>query len=172
VATGIIVFNIVLNFFLVFPSNLDFSGGLLGTYRNVGEWLENNTDESSRIAVAMDVGAIGYYSEREIIDLAGLNTLEVIPYLPDSMQYVFVSQPDHLVITGETKQYELLSVPEYHDIAFPLLSLRMDRGFRTEVEEATGGRQQEYQYVTIYELSWPQLVSEVNIRSCGRLEFR
>lgn len=45
-------------------------------------WIKNNTNESDIIATH-DVGAIGYYSERKIIDVAGLITPELITKLHD-----------------------------------------------------------------------------------------
>ncbi len=43
-------------------------------------WIKNNTNENDLIATH-DVGAIGYYSERKIIDVAGLITPELITKL-------------------------------------------------------------------------------------------
>jgi hypothetical protein len=40
-------------------------------------WVKQNTPQGSRIA-AHDIGALGYYSNRKIIDLAGLVNPEVI----------------------------------------------------------------------------------------------
>jgi 4-amino-4-deoxy-L-arabinose transferase-like glycosyltransferase len=154
VTVSIVIFNIALNMFLVLPSNLDFSSGLLDTYRDVGNWLRNNTKESSRIAVAIDVGTIGYFSKREIIDLGGLNTLEVIPYLPNSIQYVFVSKPDYLVVTGESEQYRLVNEPIFEEVASPVFSLPMEIGMRANIDQATGGSQKFDQFVTVYQLLW------------------
>ena len=45
-------------------------------------WIASNTDEGALIA-AHDIGALGYFGGRSIIDLAGLVTPEVIPILRD-----------------------------------------------------------------------------------------
>ena len=45
-------------------------------------WIAKNTPTDATIA-AHDIGALGYYSEREIIDLAGLISPEVIPFIRD-----------------------------------------------------------------------------------------
>jgi tetratricopeptide (TPR) repeat protein len=42
-----------------------------------GKWLKKNTDESAVVATH-DIGAIAFYSERKIIDIAGLITPELI----------------------------------------------------------------------------------------------
>lgn len=43
-------------------------------------WIKENIPESSLIA-AHDIGALGYYGEHDILDLAGLITPEVIPFI-------------------------------------------------------------------------------------------
>ena len=45
-------------------------------------WIKQHTEEESIIA-AHDIGALGYFGERQIRDLAGLITPEVIPFLWD-----------------------------------------------------------------------------------------
>ena len=45
-------------------------------------WIKQHTEEGSIIA-AHDIGALGYFGERQIRDLAGLITPEVIPFLWD-----------------------------------------------------------------------------------------
>jgi hypothetical protein len=45
-------------------------------------WINANTDVRARIA-AHDIGALGFFSQRELIDLAGLVSPEVIPFIRD-----------------------------------------------------------------------------------------
>ncbi len=45
-------------------------------------WIMENSQEDDLIA-AHDIGAIGYFTEREIIDLAGLISPDVIPFIRD-----------------------------------------------------------------------------------------
>ena len=45
-------------------------------------WLRENTPPDALIAVH-DIGAIGYYAQRPLLDLAGLVTPEVIPFIRD-----------------------------------------------------------------------------------------
>lgn len=63
-------------------------------------WIKQNTPEKSKIAVH-DIGAMGYFSDREIIDLAGLINPEVIPFIRDEIrleQYIKSEKADYLVI--------------------------------------------------------------------------
>ncbi len=48
-------------------------------------WLNENTDPGDLIAVH-DIGAVGYLSDRTLVDLAGLITPEVIPFMTDAEQ--------------------------------------------------------------------------------------
>jgi arabinofuranosyltransferase len=45
-------------------------------------WIQGNTPTSARIA-AHDVGALGYFGNRQILDMAGLTSEEAIPILRD-----------------------------------------------------------------------------------------
>jgi arabinofuranosyltransferase len=70
----------------------------------MGRWLAQNTPVGARIATH-DIGALGYYSGRHIIDTAGLVTPQVLNYLTpgmaaDSGVLAFLQQerPDYLVI--------------------------------------------------------------------------
>ncbi|HEY83530.1 MAG TPA: hypothetical protein G4N96_00245 [Chloroflexi bacterium] len=47
-------------------------------------WLRQNTDADTIIA-AHDIGAIGYFTERPLVDLAGLITPQVIPFMRDEV---------------------------------------------------------------------------------------
>jgi hypothetical protein len=46
-------------------------------------WLEQNTDPDDLLAVH-DIGAVGYLLDRPLLDLAGLITPEVIPFMTDA----------------------------------------------------------------------------------------
>jgi len=48
-----------------------FSRGVQDCFYGTGEWLRDNTPPDAVIA-ALDIGALGYASERRILDLAGL----------------------------------------------------------------------------------------------------
>ena len=75
-------------------------------YRDVGEWLQENTLPSSSVGT-LEVGIIGYYSQRKIIDFAGLIQPIVGDQLTKSSTYddsavwaVDHFQPDYLVLNA------------------------------------------------------------------------
>lgn len=49
------------------------------------QWIAQNTPPEALIA-AHDIGAVGYFSDRQLIDLAGLVSPEVIPFIRDEQQ--------------------------------------------------------------------------------------
>jgi hypothetical protein len=63
-------------------------------------WIADNLEEEAVIA-AHDIGALGYYSQREIIDMAGLVSPDVIPFINDEDQlktYLDQQNADYLVV--------------------------------------------------------------------------
>jgi hypothetical protein len=70
-----------------------------GEMVTVAHWLVDNTAPDAIIA-SHDIGAIGYFAERPLLDLAGLITPEIIPLLSNEAalaQYVLASDADYLV---------------------------------------------------------------------------
>lgn len=80
-------------------------------------WIAENTETGSLIA-AHDIGALGYFSDREIIDLAGLVTPEVIPFIRDENKlaaYITGKKADYLMIfPGWYPQLADEATPVYH----------------------------------------------------------
>jgi hypothetical protein len=69
------------------------------------KWLYTNTQAESRLAVH-DIGAVGYFSNREVIDLAGLVNPEVIPFIRDEKQL-------HTYLSSQNVQY-LVTFPGWY----------------------------------------------------------
>ncbi len=67
------------------------------------QWIAVNTDVEAVIA-AHDIGALGYFGGRDILDLAGLVSPEVIPFIRDEARlsvYVGEAGGDYLMtLTG------------------------------------------------------------------------
>jgi hypothetical protein len=68
----------------------------------MGRWLKEATQPGESIAVS-DIGAIGYFSNRRVIDLEGLVTPAVLPFRESRryVEFVSVAQPAMLVIFPE-----------------------------------------------------------------------
>jgi hypothetical protein len=67
----------------------------------LGRWVDANLPRRARLAVN-DIGAIAYFSRREIVDLMGLVTPEVLPYRRQGEEGVirFVNEvcPDYVIV--------------------------------------------------------------------------
>ena len=61
----------------------DDVGFIEGEMVAVAQWLDEHTSPGDLIAVH-DIGAIGYLTDRPLLDLAGLITPEVIPFIADA----------------------------------------------------------------------------------------
>jgi hypothetical protein len=67
---------------------------------NTARWLAGNTAPGATVA-AHDIGALGFFGDRQILDLAGLITPDVIPFIRDEGRiedYLDTKQADYLVI--------------------------------------------------------------------------
>jgi hypothetical protein len=63
-------------------------------------WIKENTSEDSIVA-AHDIGAMGYFGERQIIDLAGLIEPDIIPIIRDEpkiKEYLLKEEANYLVV--------------------------------------------------------------------------
>ena len=81
------------------------------------KWVANNTDPQARFAVH-DIGAFGYFSQRDLVDLAALASPEVIPFIRDEARLaLFLDEQnvDYLVTFPDWyPQLVLLATPVYH----------------------------------------------------------
>jgi hypothetical protein len=72
----------------------------------LGKWVDVNVPRDALIA-ANDVGAIEYFSNRPLLDLVGLVTPEILPYIqasegpqgePEIVDYVRQRRPDYIIV--------------------------------------------------------------------------
>ncbi len=77
-------------------------GVQIPSYRQAGQWLAANTPPQATVGVA-DVGLIGYYSQRPMIDFWGLLDRNVADALArrDVVWALVANQPDYLALYGE-----------------------------------------------------------------------
>lgn len=72
-----LLFNGWIFFGQVVPHAQKFPVGVRECYLGMGQWLSQNTPEDAVIA-ALDIGAVGYASERRVLDLMGLVSPEIL----------------------------------------------------------------------------------------------
>jgi hypothetical protein len=68
--------------------------------RETGQWIKANTPQQAVIG-AHDIGAIGYFSGRVLVDTAGLITPEVVPFIGDEatmLAFLEDREVDYIVI--------------------------------------------------------------------------
>ncbi|MFH1845590.1 MAG: hypothetical protein ABIF77_20590 [bacterium] len=86
------------------PHAQDFSRGVNDCYLGIGEWLARESASDALVA-ALDIGAVGYASERRVLDLMGLVSPELIDLgheigfeeMVASGAWLDVERPDYLV---------------------------------------------------------------------------
>lgn len=85
------------------------------------QWVKQNTPPEARIA-AHDIGALGYFSGRNILDLAGLVSPDVIPFIRDEerlSQWLTDSRADFLVTFPDWYPKLILTAPLVFQTAAP-----------------------------------------------------
>jgi len=109
VATLLVAFVIVLQVW-GFLSIKDRVDSRLAIYRDAGIWLQQNT-EPDAVIEALEVGIIGYYSERRIVDIAGLIQPEIAQRFSAGGGYDYTAwwafhhfRPTHLVLQDKLFQ--------------------------------------------------------------------
>ena len=92
----------------------------------LGRWIDANLPRRARLAVN-DIGAIAYFSRREIIDLMGLVTPEAVPYRRQGgdavLRFVVDACPDYIVIFPDW--FPRLAARA--DLLEPLTRVRLER---------------------------------------------
>jgi hypothetical protein len=101
---------------------------------NIGRWVAANTPSRARLAVN-DIGAIAYVSRRQIIDLMGLVTPEILPFRRQGedgvIRFLAEACPDYVVIFPTW--FPRLAARE--DLLEPLYRVRLEH------VEVSGGRE-------------------------------
>lgn len=89
-------------------------------YEELGRWFHDNTPPEASIAIS-DVGAVGYFSERHILDMFGLIDPHIahlrgrMHYKADP-QYILSKAPEYIVLVSlndEGKGYSFQRIPDY-----------------------------------------------------------
>lgn len=111
---------------LVLPQVRSWTAGMHQCLIPWGKWFEAHTPAQSVIA-ARDIGALGYYSRRRVVDLAGLVTPQMVPILQKQsvedatadFAFASFSRPDFLVDVAP-RAYDLVSRSRYATALVPI----------------------------------------------------
>lgn len=124
----------------VFWTDVAFINGEMG---QTATWLKSNVPPDARIA-AHDIGMVGYELNRPLIDLAGLITPEVIPFINDEtrlLDFMRSREIDYVVVFPDWS-------PSYR---------RMVEDQRLEAVHDSGfawARRQDRENMTVYQAAW------------------
>ncbi|MFI5370071.1 MAG: hypothetical protein ACHQ52_00840 [Candidatus Eisenbacteria bacterium] len=110
----------------VVPQVNSFTPALQGSLLRWGGWFRGHTPPEAVIA-APDIGAVGYASDRRIVDLAGLVTPEMVPFLmrepmEDAIAgfaFAAFSRPDYLM-DRDPRPFGLLERSKYAACLTPI----------------------------------------------------
>lgn len=99
--------NLVVYRAKVVPQVRSFSAGLQSSLIPMGRWLAQHTPPGSTVATP-DIGALGYFSHRRILDIGGLVTPQMLPYLlretPEEavahFDFATFARPEYIVDRG------------------------------------------------------------------------
>lgn len=115
-----LVFALLLLFYLLlgataYATDVAFiEGEMVAT----AHWLAQNTHPDDLIA-AHDIGAIGYFAQRPLLDLAGLISPEIIPLLQDEAAlgaYILNSQARYLVSAPGWPYTQIIATPGVQEV--------------------------------------------------------
>lgn len=125
------------------------AGNILEMHVRSGRWLERARLPEDKVAT-MDIGAIGFYSEAEVIDLIGLVTPEIVPEVRKKGVTDARSEAVARFLAGPRPAY-LAIFPELYpglidrlDFCAPVLDIRL----RDNQIAA-------HDHLTIYRCAWP-----------------
>jgi hypothetical protein len=88
-------------------------------YRDIGQWLQANTSQSAEIEAA-EVGVLGWYAHRKIIDILGLTDPRNAAFIAhrEPGKWLSVDRPDYIVIHEKPYIFEAPATvdPRYVDV--------------------------------------------------------
>ena len=101
---GTLIFNGWMFVAKVLPHARDFPAGLRECYFELAHWLRDNTPEDAVVA-ALDIGAIGYGSDRAVLDLMGLVSPEILELAQEMGFEELVESGDWLAVGSRAPDY-------------------------------------------------------------------
>ena len=119
----------------------------------MAEWIASHTPEDSVIA-CHDVGALGYFGNRKLLDLAGIATPEVLFWkkrrpggAPDRLDYLRTKKPDYLCVMEGWFARDLAGLAE--DVRAGRLAFREVHRIDLPENVTLGG-----EHYVLFELDW------------------
>lgn len=102
----------------------------LTTYRTAAEWLRRNSRPDDSLAY-VEIGVLGYYSQRRLEDLMGLVTPRVLPYVArNDVEGAFRTKPTDFVIFHSRGRMAPVVFAPWFPIAYEEVAHFKDAGFR------------------------------------------
>jgi hypothetical protein len=158
----IIAQNILLSFVITYPHTRAFRQ-TTDALTELAFFLKHNTPPGSSVAVG-DVGLVGFYSHRYVIDVEGLVTHQMIPIrslmpqedLIASELYWTVKQPDY-VIDNSTNPLRLCQLPE---VAAHYRQIK-----HIPITSAMIGRDKEQRFYSLYQVVEENSPAKVRAKS-------
>ncbi len=88
----------------------------LVSYRSAAEWLRRNTLATARVAY-VEIGVLGYYSDRHLVDLLGLVKPELVPFVRQGdLVGAFLAEPvDYVVFHTRGRMGPIVSQPWFSE---------------------------------------------------------
>jgi hypothetical protein len=131
VALGVAVQNFTVYRTKVLPQVRSFTVGMEESLVRWGKWFARHTPPGTLIAVP-DIGAIGFYSGRPVLDLAGLVTPAMVPFLaretPEEVvarfRFAAIARPAYLVDRSDSA-YSLPHASPYGEALVPVGTARV-----------------------------------------------
>lgn len=119
--TAVFTFGLLLLFFALlgaqtYATDVAFIEGEMVT---VAHWLAQNTPPDALIA-SHDIGAIGYFGERPLLDMAGLISPELIPSLTDetALSHYLMAAGAHYLVTAPGWPYSHIIQATQADLVY------------------------------------------------------
>ncbi len=79
----------------------------------IAVWMRDNTAPDAVVA-ATEIGVLGYYSDRTVLDVSGLCSPDVLPHIRNRTvdAYLYAARPDYLMIDKELSDPALKEISE------------------------------------------------------------
>ena len=165
---GLMLLSVVPNLLVyqqkVVPQVESLSAGMRSSLIPWGKWVRANTPEGAMVA-APDIGAVGYFSERRVLDLAGLVTPGMVPILGRMPQeqavaqfeFAAVGRPDALMDRAP-RPFDLMDRSPFAPALTPVGHASLPNLGISRPGEAV---------YTVYRISWPVADSIRRSRASG-----